>query len=97
MYRNVESTVFSCMCAGYRVVYTPSVEGSSTELILPETQTFVTLSDLRPGLSYNVSIYSVEDNLESEPLVLQVSTSGEQQPGKSSENPFLRFSFIGEI
>lgn len=77
-------------CLGYRVVYTPSVEGSSTELILPETQTSVTLGDLRPGLRYNVSIYSVKDNMESEPLDLQFSTTGKSQPGKMSQTSFLQ-------
>lgn len=84
------NNIVSIDITGYRVTCSPtnSQQGNSVEEFVKAGQTSCTLDSLSPGIEYNVSVFTVKDDMESVP-VSRTITPGVYYPSINTSRPFL--------
>ncbi|TRZ01297.1 hypothetical protein DNTS_018629 [Danionella cerebrum] len=78
------------LVSGYLITYVPTAAGGlMLELTVPGDQTTATLSELEPGVEYQISVYAILNNKRSVPVSARVATHLPTPGG-------LKFTSIGE-
>ena len=72
-----QPSIAAHLTTGYNLICVPLLAGIPVpqSLWLPPTTTSVTVTGLRPGVSYNCTIFTITDQGSSSPLTFSVKTS----------------------